>query len=335
MTSECPVPIDVQAGGLPVGLPETMATLRIHEFGAPPRLDRVPLPEAGPDEVLVRLAASVVGHHDLTIAAGTFVVRPSLPYIPGLEGAGHIARIGTEVDPDAFAIGAAVRVYGGGLGAARPGTWAEYVVASGRAVTAVPESLDPVVAAACGSVALTAWTAAIELGALQRAERLGVTGASGAVGSLVVQLAALHDAKSVVAWVRTADKARLLPAGVELVTGDDPVEPVDLLVDTVGGPLLAKRLGAVRPGGRAVLVGYTAGEEVSFSLPALMAADVSLLPLNMMRRRPPKGLEASLVGDFAAGRLHVGIEAVQGHDVLEAIARLQRGAVSGRVVLEW
>jgi NADPH2:quinone reductase len=322
-------------GGPPIGLPETMAALRIHEFGAPPRSDRVPLPEAGPGEVLVRLAATVVSHHDLTIAGGTFAVRPPLPYIPGLEGCGHVARIGTGVDPDTFAIGAAIRVYAGGMGATRPGTWAEYVVAPERAVTPVSQTLDPAVAAACGSVALTAWTAAIDLGALQPGERLGVTGASGAVGSLVVQLAALHDVKSVVAWVRSAERARLLPSGVELVAVDAEVEPVDLLVDTVGGPGLAKRLGVVRPGGRAVLVGYTAGEQVCFSLPNLMAADVSLLPLNMMRRRPPRGLESSLVDDFAKGRLHVAIEAVQPHDVVEAIARLRSGAVSGRVVLEW
>jgi len=322
-------------GGPSVGLPETMATFRIHEFGASPQLDRVPVPEAQPDEVLVRLAASVVGHHDLTIAGGTFVVRPPLPYIPGLEGAGHVARVGEGVDPERFAIGTAVRVYAGGLGATRPGTWAEYVAVPERFVTPVPEAFDPAVAAACGSSALTAWTAAIGLGALQPGERLGVTGASGAVGSLVVQLAALHGAKSIVAWVRTANRARLLPPDVEHAIGDDPVEPVDLLVDTVGGPELVGRLGAVRPGGRAVLVGYTAGEQVSFSLPDLMAADVSLLPLNMMRRRPPKGLEASLVDDFAAGRLHVGIDAIQRHDVVDAIARLQGGVVSGRVVVRW
>jgi NADPH:quinone reductase-like Zn-dependent oxidoreductase len=315
-------------------LPETMAALRIHEFGAPPQLDRLPVPEPGPGEVLVRLAASVVSHHDLTVAGGTFVLRPPLPYVPGLEGAGHVAGSGEGVDRERFAIGRAVRVYAGGLGATRPGTWAEYVVAPERAATPVPETLDPAVAAACGS-AMTAWTAAIELGALQPGERIGVTGASGAVGSLVVQLATLHGAKSVVGWVRTADKADLLAPGVEPAVGDDPVEPVDLLVDTVGGPLLARRLSAVRPGGRAVLVGYTAGEQVSFSLPDLMAADVSLLPLNMMRRRPPAGLESRLADDFAAGRLRLGVEAFPGGDVVEAIARLRGGTVSGRVVLTW
>jgi len=312
-----------------------MAAPRIHEFGAPPRPERVALPEAGPGEVLVRLAETVVSHHDLTIAGGKFALRPPLPYILGLEGCGHVVCIGPGIDAGRVPIGAAVRLYAGGLGATRSGTWAEYVVAPQRALTPVPQMLDPAIAAACGSVALTAWMAAIDLGALKPGERLGVTGGSGAVGSLVAALGTLHDASSVVAWVRSAERARMLPSGVELVADDDQVEPVDLLVDTVGGPLLAERLGGIRPGGRAVLVDYTAGEQVCFSLPDLMAADVSLLPLNMMRRRPPEGLELSLIDDFAKGRLHVAIEAVAAHDVVEAITRLRSGAVSGSVVLEW
>jgi len=53
----------------------------------------------------------------------------------------------------------------------------------------------------------------------------------------------------------------------------------DLLVDTVGGPGLPGRLSSVRPGGRAVLVGYTAGTTVPLDLPALLRADVKTLPV--------------------------------------------------------
>jgi NADPH2:quinone reductase len=320
---------------LPVHPPETMAAFRVHEFGLPPREDRLPIPDVGPGDVLVKLVASVVSHHDLTVAGGEFAVRPTLPYTPGLEGSGQVVRIGRAVDPGSFAIGAPVRVYGGGLGAIRSGTWAEYVVAPERAVTPVPEGLDFAVAAACGSVAATAWAAVIDLGGLLATERLGVTGASGAVGSLVLQLAAQQGVESRVGWVRSPGRADRLPSGVEAVANDDPAAPVDLLVDTVGGPLLAKRLDAVRPGGRAVLVGYTAGESVCFSLPNLMTADVSLLPLNMMRRRLPKEVASSLLAKFADGRLHVAVELIQRRDIAEAIGRLRSGTASGRMVFKW
>lgn len=312
-----------------------MTALRMHTFGGAPRPDRLPLPRAGPGEVLVRLAASVIGHHDLAVAGGKLPVRPTLPFVPGLEGAGRVESVGDDVDLERFPIGAFVRVFAGGLGVTRPGTWAEYVVAPARFATPVPERLEPAVAAACGSVALTAWAAAFDVGGLRPDESVGVTGAAGAVGSLVLQLAAQHGVSRTVAWVRSPDRAVALPPGTEVVTAGDPGEPVDLLVDTVGGPLLATRLHSVRPGGRAVLVGYTAGERVCFELPDLLAADVSLLPLNMMRRRLPQDLESHLLDAFAARRLRVSTEVVGLPELGAAIARLQGEGAAGRVVLTW
>lgn len=316
-------------------LPETMIALRVHALGEAPRRDRLPVPLPGAGEVLVRLAATVIGHHDLDVAHGRLPHHPPLPYIPGLEGAGRVAAAGAEVDRERFPDGALVRVYGGGLGAIRPGAWAEYVVVPAASVTPVSEELDPTLAAACGSVALTAWGAVIDLGDLQPEQSLGVTGATGAVGSLVLQLAARHGVGRTVAWVRSRERAGAVPSGTEVLVDDDPAEPVDLLVDTVGGPQLERRLRSVRPGGRAVLLGYTAGARVSFDLPALLSGDVALLPLNMRRRRLPPDLEARLAHDFTAGRLHVAVEVVGLAELDDAIERLNGGAAAGRVVLRW
>lgn len=319
-------------GAKPV--PPDMQAIRMHAFGEAPSLERVPVPEPGPEDVLVELAAGVVSHHDLTVASGAFHVRPKLPYVPGIEGAGRVVAAGAEVDPARVAVGMSVRVFGGGLGATRSGTWAEYAAVSARAAKPVPEELDLALAAACGSVAGTAWAAVVDRGALRRGERVGVTGASGAVGSLAAQLALIHGAGSVVGWTRTPESAGL-PEGIDRPGPGDEVEPVDLLVDTVGGLGLGERLGSVRPGGRAVLVGYTAGTDVTLSIPHLLAGDVVLLPLNMMRRRLPKGVEAGLVADVAAGRLRLAVEVIPPEQVNEAIERLAAGAVTGRLVLAW
>ena len=316
-------------------VPAEMEALRVHAFGEPPRLDRVPVPDPGPEDVLVEIAAGVVAHHDLTVAGGDFPVRPDLPYVPGLEGAGRVVAAGSDVDLARIAVGMPVRVFGGGLGSTRPGTWGRYAAVTARAASPVPEGMDLALAAACGSVAATAWAAVLDLGALQEGERVGVTGASGAVGSLAAQLALLNGAAGVAAWTRSMHGSPVLPPEVEIATGREAVEPVDLLVDTAGGALLAERLGAVRPGGRAVLVGYAAGTDVELSLPHLLAADVSLLPLNMMRRRLPKGVEAGLVADVGSGRLRLAVEAVAPRDVGDAIERIASGAASGRVVIAW
>lgn len=316
-------------------VPEAMTAVRVHALGEPPVLDRVPVPRPGEEEVLVELAASAVGHHDCSVARGELPLSPELPYTPGLEGAGLVVELGPGVDAGRLRQGTPVRVFGGGLGTARPGTWAEYAVVPARAATPIPAAYDAARAAAGGSVAAAAWAATVDVGRLGAGERLGVTGATGAVGSLCLQLAAREQVGSAVAWVRSAERAALLPESVEAALPGDRVEPVDLLVDTVGGPALAERLRDVRPGGRAVLVGYTAGTETCLSLPLFLAGDVSLLPLNMMRRRLPRGLEAKLVRDVAEGRLTVRVETIQPSAIGEAMGRLGRGATSGRVVIDW
>lgn len=283
-----------------------MRALRVHAFGEPPRLEELPDPRPGDDEALVRMAASVIGHHDLGVAAGVLPLAQPLPYVPGLEGAGRLED------------GTLVRVVGGGLGMTRAGTWAELVAAPPAAIVAVPQSLPPEVAAACGSTANTAWAALHDAGRVQDGESVGVTGATGAVGSLVVQLA---GDRRVVTWSRGHD--------------EDPAEPVDLLIDTVGGPELPRRLRFVKPGGRAVLVGYTAGEQVTLDLPALMHADVRLLPLNMRRRRVPPEVTAALLEDVAAGRLTVRTDVVTLDGLAAGIERLRAGRAAGRLVLRW
>ena len=98
---------------------------------------------------------------------------------------------------------------------------------------------------------------------------------------------------------------------------------------------LPRRLRSVRSGGRAVLVGYTAGERVCFELPALLHGDVSLLPLNMRRRRVPPDVTARLLDDVAEGRLVVATDVVGPSELDDAIARLEAGTARGRVVLAW
>jgi NADPH2:quinone reductase len=304
-----------------------MTALRVHALGSAPRAEQVPVLQPGAGEALVRMTASVVGHHDLGVVAGTVPHVPP-PFTPGLEGAGVVAALGDGVDPDELPVGKPVRVVTRGRAG---GTWAEYVVVPARALVPVPEGLEPTLAAACGTVSAAAW-AALERTALEEGESLGVTGATGAVGSLVVQLARHRGVTRVVAWTRSP---AALPEGIEVAGDDGPAEPVDALVDTVGGELLPQRLHAVRPGGRAVLVGYTAGERVSIELPELMTTDVALLPLNMMRTRVPREVALALLDDVAAGRLQVTTDVVGLDRLDDAIARLRAGEATGRVVLRW
>ena len=69
----------------------------VHVFGQPLQIEDVPVPEVPPGQVLVKVVASGVCHTDLHAAEGDWPVKPTLPFIPGHEGGGHISAVGAGV----------------------------------------------------------------------------------------------------------------------------------------------------------------------------------------------------------------------------------------------
>ncbi len=306
-----------------------MRAVRVHTFGAAPSVDLVDAPEGGPGLTIVRMTAASIAHLDRSVASGTFLSSPPLPYLPGAEGSGHV--LASSVHP----VGALVWLRGGGLGVARDGTCAEVVAVPDDSVHVAPPGADPLLAACFFSPATTASVAVHELGGLRPGERLAVTGAAGAVGSLVVQLGTEAGAAEVVGTVSRPERSATVPAGARVVVGDlTPDGSVDLLVDTIGGAGLAARLAAVRPGGRCVLVGYTAGSTVEIDLPTLMQRDVQLLPVNMIRRAPQAfGMADGLLMRLSNGELVLPMTRYPLDDVESAWHSLADGSARGRVVL--
>ena len=323
----------------------SMKALRIHAWGAAPRLDDVDVPKRSDGETLVRVAAASLSHFDMSVASGDFGISADLPYVPGVDGAGVV------VDSATWPAGARVAVRGGGIGIDRPGTWAEYVVVPDDAVVAVPDGLDLTLAAVAHDPLTTAfvtlhsvsrlgtWTSA-EVSVPQD-EVVLVTGAAGAVGSIVVQLAVRAGAR-VLALVSSAARADLVPDVAEIVMADDhgsvaaiaAEQPVTLLVDTIGGRSLAERLTWVRPGGRAAVVGYTAGTEAALDLPNWLLGDVSVLPVNMIRRGAEgAAAESELFDLLLDGSLTLQHESFTMTQAVSALTALSEGRVRGKAVL--
>ncbi|WP_320783461.1 zinc-binding alcohol dehydrogenase family protein [Streptomyces sp. CRN 30] len=299
-------------------------------------IENVPDPgPAGAGEVTVAMEAAAVTHLDLTLTSGTFAYRPGLPFVPGTAGAGRV--IGGE----AALRGRRVLVRGGGVGLERPGTWAQRVTAPVTAVRKVPEDVDAALAATCYSPMTTAWAAVGPLGAVQEGERVLVTGASGGVGSLAVQLAARAKAH-VLALVRNERQAAAVPDGAhETLIGSGPEAlaaaaadgGIDVLLDTVGGDTLPTFLPALRPGSRAVLIGYVAGRTLTLDLPALLARDVTLLPVNMVRRQVPDDVFHRLLSALGDGSLRLNTTTHPFDDLPRAITARTHGSVSGTLAV--
>ena len=76
---------------------KTMKAAVVHEFGKPLTIEEVPVPVAGPGQILVKIAATGVCHTDLHAAEGDWPVKPKPPFIPGHEGVGHVVAVGPGV----------------------------------------------------------------------------------------------------------------------------------------------------------------------------------------------------------------------------------------------
>jgi NADPH:quinone reductase-like Zn-dependent oxidoreductase len=315
-----------------------MRAARFHEWGAAPVVEEVPEPARGGGEVLVQVRAAALAHLDVTVATGEFAMRPPLPYIGGVEGAGVVL----EADPDfGIAPGTPVMLRGGGLGTLRDGTWTERVSVPRKAVTVLASPLPPEVAATFFVPATTAYVAVHDVAKVQAAEHVIVVGAAGAVGSMVAQQA-LAAGATVTGVVGRTEQLPDVPKGIDAVdmTSADAIAPLaearpaSLLIDTLGGDGLIGRTRWVRQGGRAVVIGYVAGPRVNINLPSWLLDEVALLPLNMIRReRRAREVAGKLAERLSAGELQLAVEQFGIADIARALDALKSGRVRGRAVV--
>ncbi|GAA4627878.1 NADPH:quinone oxidoreductase family protein [Actinoallomurus vinaceus] len=311
---------------------ESSRALIVERFGSPPRIVERPVPVRSPGETLVRVHAAAVGHLDLNIVDGRFGVLPEPPFVPGTNACG------TVVESDVHPEGSLVLLRGSGLGLRRDGCWAEHVVVPDKAAAATLDGADPAVACSFFSAAGAAWAAVHDVAAIGEGQRVVVTGAAGAVGSVAVQLAVRAGAE-VIGVVGRPAKLAHVPAGAKAILAADLSEEalggaVDALVDTVGGPVLAAALPLVRPGGRAALVGYSAGREFTVDLADFLLADVAVLPVNLMSRAGGLAeVGERLLAEITAGDLTLNVERYGLDRIDEAVERLRTGAAVGKVAL--
>ncbi|MFE6199216.1 zinc-binding alcohol dehydrogenase family protein [Streptomyces sp. NPDC057838] len=312
-----------------------MRAVRFHHWGAAPTLDEVPEPVRAPGEVLVQVTAGGVSHLDTTVASGGFELKPSLPYIGGVEGAGIVleADAGSGLPP-----GTQVVLRGGGLGLLRDGTWTERVCVQRKAVTPLDAPLDPAVAASFFVPATTAHVALFDIARIGEDENVVVVGAAGAVGAMVAQQALAAGAR-VTGVVGREDQLADVPKGVAALTLDDAEglardRPASLLVDTLGGSGLVGRSRWVRRGGRAVVIGYVAGPHVELDLPSWLLDEVALLPVNMIRQeRRAREVSGDLVRRLSEGELQLAVQEFGLAEAPAALDALRGGRVRGRAVL--
>jgi NADPH2:quinone reductase len=161
-----------------------MKAIQVHQFGGPEvlSLEEIPTPKPGPGEVLVHVRAAGVNPYDTYMRAGTYAVKPPLPYTPGSDAAGIVEAVGpgvTKVKPGDRAYTATTIT----------GAYAEYALARESQVYPLPENISFAQGAGVWVPYGTAYTALHHHGHARPGETLLVHGASGGVGTAAVQFA--------------------------------------------------------------------------------------------------------------------------------------------------
>jgi NADPH2:quinone reductase len=240
-----------------------MQAIRVHQFGSADalRYEEAPIPEPKTGEVRVQLAAAGLNFIDIYHRTGAYPL--TMPFIPGLEGAGTVEAVGPGVAD--FKVGDRVAY------AMVPGSYAEYIIAPAAKLVAVPAEIDLETAAAAMLQGMTAHYYAVSTYPIQPGDKALVHAAAGGVGQLLVQIIKLRGGW-VVGTVSTEEKARLAKeAGADEViryTEQDfeaevkrltDGRGVDVVYDSVGKTTFDKSLNCLRPRGMMVLCGQASG----------------------------------------------------------------------------
>lgn len=308
-----------------------------------PRIGDLPDPVPGPGEILVAVEAAGLNHADLHQLRGQYPPPPGESDVPGLECAGRV--VGREM-PGLWQPGARVMALLGGGGQATLAA-----IPAGQLMV-LPDNLTYEEGAAVPEAGLTAWTNLVAEGGLQAGETVLVTGATGGMGSFAVQLARELGARVLAAGRDPGRMEHLRELGVEeiCVSGSNLARQVreatggrgvDLVFDLVGGPSINSHLGALRKGGRLVLIGLLGGSKVEVDLGSILGRNLRIVGSTLRPRS--RAEKAHLVEAFATfalprlkdGRLRPVVDQVIPFErAAEAYKTLERGGVFGKIVLK-
>jgi NADPH:quinone reductase len=303
-----------------------------------------PVPRAGPDEVLIEVAAAGVNRPDILQRRGLYAPPSGAPDILGLEVAGTVVEAGVGADG---LIGQQVcaLVAGGG--------YAEYCVAPAGTCLRVPEVLTLVEAAAMPETLFTVWVNLFERGFAADGDTVLVHGGTSGIGTMAISLGKLFGLEVIVTCGTDAKCAAALEIGaaaaINYQTQDFVAEAkrltggrgVVVVLDMVGGDYLPRNLAALADDGRHVSIAFQRGARAELVIPEIMARRLTLTGSTLR----PRSIEfKTMVADEIArtvwpyaegGRLKPVIDSVFPLDkAAEAHARMEAGEHVGKIVLQ-
>ena len=304
-------------------------------------------PEPVADRVRVRVHAAALNRADILQRLGRYPAPPGFPQtIPGLEFAGEVESIGSEVSR--WKLGQRVFGITGG------GAQAEFLVIPENQIAEIPARLDWEEASAVPEAFITAQDALFTQAGLQPGETVLVHAAGSGVGTAAIQLARAAGGK-VFGTSRTPaklDKAKQYGLdGSVVIEGDATVlvnavrewtngRGVDVILDLVGAEYLSANLGAIAPQGRIMLVGTTSGSKAMLDFGVVMSKRLTVRGTVLRARSAEEKARATgLFAKYVVPLLAEGIvrpvvdKIYRLEEIREAHRRLESNESFGKVVL--
>ena len=329
--------------------PQEMAAMVLERAGAPLAARRLAVPEPGPGQVLVKVAACGVCRTDLHVFDGD-LTEPKLPLVLGHEIVGRVVETGPGVEQPASGTRVGIPWLGWTCGecafcrrgqenlceTARftgytlDGGYAEYCVADARYCFPIAGSLSDAETAPLLCAGLIGYRSLVMAG---DARALGLFG-FGAAAHIIAQVAR-HQGRRVFAFVRPGDAAAAafaLSLGAEWAGGSDEAapEPLDAaIIYAPVGALVPAALKAVRPGGTVVCAGIHMSPIPSFPYELLWRERKLVSVANLTRRDGEEFLALA-----AKMPLHTSVERLPLAQANEALTKLADGRLTGAAVLE-
>lgn len=323
-----------------------MQCIEIREPGAPEVLQLASRPDLqpGPGQVLIEVAAAGVNRLDCLQRAGHYPPPPGAPDIPGLEVAGHIVALGAGVQRWQVGDAVCALLSGGG--------YASQALAEADLCLPVPEGWSLMQAAAVPEAAFTVWSMVWQRCALQPGESLLVQGGTSGIGSFAVQLARAlgHPVLATAGGVHKTGWLRQLGVehAIDYQTEDFVARTleltggrgVDVVLDMVGGPYLARHVEALAVDGRLAIIAFLGGARGELSTAQLLRKRLTVTASTLRNRDLPfKAAIARALQQQVWPLLHKGavrpcVQAVLPlADAAQAHRLLEQGGVTGKLVL--
>lgn len=308
-----------------------MRALQVCELNTPPVLQDIDTPSCKSGEVLVRTKTCGLNFGDLLMVTGAYQERPALPFTLGMEIAGIIEQVGSDVA--GFKVGQRVVGFGG------HGGLAEFCALPADRCVALPDTMNDVTAAAFQVAYGTSHLALTHRARLMEGETLLVLGAAGGVGLTAVEIGVQLGA-TVIACARGADKLavckeagahHLIDSETQDLTGAvKALGGADVVYDPVGGALFTAALKATNRGGRVLVIGFASGDVPPVPANILLVKNIDLIGFYWggylaLNAKPLTDSLAELMDWHAQGRLHPHVshtfpleQATDGLDTLKA-----------------